>query len=108
VHIDWLNVWQQFEPADYPDYIGGRFFSVEGCAHLQSSTAVDPFSGERIEGWLLAGAEEIEYQTARFAQHPILVLAALVAREPSRVKLAAALATLVQSMTAAFATSLPI
>jgi len=69
VHIDWLNVWQQFEPADYPDYIGGRFFSVEGCAHLQSSTAVDPFSGERIEGWLLAGAEEIEYQTARFAQH---------------------------------------
>lgn len=66
--VDWLNVWQQFDPRDWPDYVGGRFISVEGSSGLVRSQAIDKATGEACDAWILAGEDEIEFQSAKFAQ----------------------------------------
>lgn len=66
---DWLNVWQQFNAADYPDFLGGRVVSVEGACGLSRQKVVDRETGEIGEAWALSGSDDIEYNTAKFMQH---------------------------------------
>lgn len=67
---DWLNVWQQFEPGAYPDYLGGRVVSVSGACGFSLVSTPDYDTGEVSERWALSGEEvEVDYAVAKFAKH---------------------------------------
>lgn len=65
---DYLNVWQQHEP-ERGDFLGGRIVSVDGACGLHHHKGVDAETGEIQEGWLLAGAEDVDYAVGKFAEH---------------------------------------
>lgn len=65
---DWLNVCQQFEVRDWPDYNGGLVVSVEGAAGLGRDRVIDRHTGEISEAWAISGSDDLEYSTAKFAQ----------------------------------------
>ncbi len=66
---DWLNVWQQFDDANYPDFLGGRVVSIDGACGLSREKVLDRETGEISEAWALCGSDDIEYSTAKFTQH---------------------------------------
>lgn len=66
---DWLNVWQQFSEAEFPDFNGGRVVSVDGACGLSREKVVDRDTGEITEAWAISGSDDIEYSTAKFSQH---------------------------------------
>lgn len=65
---DWLNIWQQHDPALVPDINGGRVISIEGAADLRRSHFTDMGTGEDSELWSIAGGD-LEYDVAKFQQH---------------------------------------
>lgn len=65
---DWLNVWQQHDPA-LPDFLGGRVVSIEGACGLARASVVD-VDGVITSEWALSGdGYEIEYDVGKFAHH---------------------------------------
>lgn len=66
---DWLNVWQQFDGSEYPDYLGGRVISIEGACGLERAAVADAETGEMIEQWTVSGSDDIGFNTAKFAAH---------------------------------------
>jgi ketosteroid isomerase-like protein len=66
---DWLSCWQQHDPDQYPDYVGGRVISIEGSCGLNRSYVVDRDTGELSEQWAIAGSDEVEFNTAKFEAH---------------------------------------
>lgn len=68
---DWLNVWQQFPPGDYPDFLGGRVISLDGQCDFSRRDVIDGDTGEISEAWAVCGSEavDVEYATAKFGKH---------------------------------------
>ena len=66
---DWLNVWQQFEPGKFPDFLGGRVVSFEGACGLRSDRLPDIETGELENVWMMSGADSIDFEVSKFKQH---------------------------------------
>ena len=67
--VDWLNVWQQFDPAAYPDFLGGRVISVDGPCGFSRSQALDHQTGLISDVWAISGSDDVEYATCKFGKH---------------------------------------